>query len=182
MTTYAVLIKNRTSSMNIDSLNRSAIIGSDLGNGSIFRLDTQSGSSGYDEVWDCTQVSANGSTLDRVWMAGSSEVGTVTVGSSDYRGLNPDPRNFYNDADKVFDAFKPSVGDVITLTATAISGSPSTGTYVIPTSGSWSMEWAASATSSALSLKQLSETYVTIGTGAIATERVLAYKLEVLAN
>lgn len=184
MATHAVLIKNRVAASDVDAYNRSAIAGSavDIDNSYIFRLDSQSTTAGESELWSVTAVSANGSTLDNVWMASSPEVVLTVVGSNYYKGIDVDPRNFYNIGGKPFDAFKPQVGDVITVTAAGITGSPSTGTYVCSQSGSYLPVWSATKTASSFAAKLLQETYISIGTGAIDTQRVLAYKLQVLAN
>ena len=72
-----VVIKNRVAAMNVDSYNRSAVTGSgvdiSINNGYIFRLDAQSGSSGYEEVWAVEKCDANASTLNNAWMAYSPE-------------------------------------------------------------------------------------------------------------
>ena len=180
MTDHAVLIKNRVAAMNVDSYNRSAKAGSsvDLDNGYVFRLDTQSSTSGETELWTPTAPTANGSTLDELWMACSPEISWT----SSYRDLTPDPRQAYNPGGSPLDAFRPAVGDIVTISSDGISGSPSTGSYVVPESGSYIMKWSATQTDSALALKLVKETYISIGTGAIDNQRKLAYKLEVVAN
>ena len=72
---YGVLIKNRVAAMNVDSINRSAS-GSyiNIENGHIFRLDSQSTTSGSSEVWEISTGTADGSTLDNMWMACSPPV------------------------------------------------------------------------------------------------------------
>ena len=178
-----VVIKNRVAAMNVDSYNRSAVTGSGvdipINNGYVFRLDSQSGSSGYEEVWAVEKCSANASTLNNLWMAYSSE---NVLTANKYKGIDPDPRSFTNVGGLVFDAFKPQAGDVITMTAADISGSPSTGDYVNSTSGSYTLTWSATQTTNSLSMKLLKETYISIGSGAIDSQRVLAYKFAVVAN
>lgn len=180
-----VLIKNRVAAQNVDSYNRSAVASSalDINNGWIMRLDSQSASAGYLEVWNVGAPVSTGSKLKGVWMACSPEVVVTAAGTKQYKGIDPDPRDFTNIGGKVFDAFKPVVGDIITITADGVSGSPSTGLYVNPqSSGSYTLAFGASATADALNLYMIQETYVSIGSGAIDTQRVLAYKFEVLAN
>lgn len=79
-----------------------------------------------------------------LWMAYAPEV-VVTDGK--YRGINPDPRDFYTAANTIFDAFKPQVGDIVTLTDEAISGTKSTNTYIVAANGSYQLAWAATANS-----------------------------------
>lgn len=179
---YGILIQNMVAAMNVDSYNRSAVAGSatNIDNGNVFRLDSQSSTTGQSEVWSAT-APASGS-LNNLWMAYSPEIVTISVNGKDYRGLNVDPRDFTNVGGKVFDAFKPQVGDVITMTAPAISGSPSTGDYVNSGSSVYSLAWGAIPVASSFSLKLIKETYVSLGTGGVDTQRVLAYKLQVVAN
>jgi hypothetical protein len=185
MTTYNVLIKNRTMSDNIDSLNRSAICsGSDLGDGSVFALDSLSTTSGENEIWKATVPNVLGGAGSGLWMSAARGVNTLLSGTYAYRGLNDDPRNFYTISGSVLDAFKPQAGDVITMTAAGISGSPSTGLYVVPAEGVFAMAWSATGPTSGSIMvwKEIEETYVSIGSGAIGTHRVLAYRLVCLAN
>ena len=179
---YGILIKNRTQSMTDDSKNRSVQAAADIANGGVFRLDAQGSQSGSAaEVWSATAAAVG--TYDGLWMAASPE---VVITSSKYKGIDPDPRNFVNPAGYVFDAFKPCVGDVITLSSYGISGSPSTGDYVTSGSQAYTLLWASSGSinpfGGRLTMKLLAETYVSIGTGAIDNQRVLAYKLQVLFN
>jgi len=174
----AVLIKNRTASMNVDMYNRSAVGTTDLDNGKVFHLNAQSTASGSAECW--TAVATAGSSLG-IWMAASPE---SVLTSSKYRGIDPDPRNFTNVSGLAFDAFKPVVGDIITMTAAGISGSPSTGAFVISGSQAYTLVWNAAApgSGSVLAFRLIAETYISFGTGAIDTQRVLAYKLECIYN
>jgi hypothetical protein len=82
-----------------------------------------------------------------MWMAYSPEVVTVVSGSLKYKGLNNDPREFTNLSGEVFSAFKPQVGDIITLTAEAITGDKSTNTYAVAANGAYTLAWAAAANS-----------------------------------
>jgi len=83
-----------------------------------------------------------------VWMAYSPEIVTVTSGSSQYRGLNSDPRNFTNLATEIFDAFKPQVGDIITITADGVGDTAiGTNTFAVAKDGQYKLDWAATANS-----------------------------------
>jgi hypothetical protein len=142
MSEHCVVILNQVAAKNVDSYNRSAFAGSatDLDNGYVFRLDSKGSGSSVD-AWVVTACAASGSTLDKLWMAYSPENTEVLSNSKVYRGLSPDPRDFYNRGALVFDAFKPQAGDIITMTAAGISGSPSTGDFVNAVSGSYIMAW-----------------------------------------
>lgn len=83
-----------------------------------------------------------------LWMAYSPEVVTVVSASGKkYRGIDPDPRDFTNISGEVFDAFQPQKGDILTMTAEGITGTISTNTYAVATTGQYALAWAASANS-----------------------------------
>ena len=184
MANHGVLIRNVVASQNVDSWNRTALTsGSNtMDNGNVFRLDTISGSSGYGEVWQATTPTLSGSTLNNLWMAASPETISYTVdGTLVYKGLNMDPRRFYNPAGLVFDAFKPQVGDIITLSTDCLTGTAAQA-FANAADGTSVLAWGAAQTASALSLSYLATTYISIGSGAIDTQRLTAYKFVVLAN
>jgi len=179
MTAHGVLILSNVAATNVDSYNRSVVTGSDIDvdNGHIFPLASQSSLSGYSEVWSFGVTSGSDHDL---WMAYEPE---IVLTSAKYRGIDPDPRNFYNasgttgSGSVVFSAYLPRIGDVITVTAAALSGSPSTGDYVNSIAKSCVLTWGAGM-GSFLSYKLIKETYISIGTGGLGdTNRVLAYKL-----
>lgn len=176
--THAVLIPNAIQAKDVDSLNRHVVSASDVDNGNIVALLTRSATAGQEEVWVGT-VPATGS-LANLWMVYEPEVVVTYSGNSEYKGLDPDPRNFYVKAGKVFSAFKPAVGDIITLTADALAGTKSTNTYVnaTDTTGGLKLLWGASQTSSVLSFKLMATTYISLATGAIDSQRVTAYQFE----
>jgi len=83
-----------------------------------------------------------------MWMAYSPEIVTVVTASGKiYKGIDPDPRDFTNVSGEVFDAFKPQVGDLITMTADGITGSKTTGDYAVATNGQYALAWASAANS-----------------------------------
>jgi hypothetical protein len=179
--THTIVIPNKIMATNVDTLNRTAVSGSDLDNGWIFRLDSYSSGSGEGEVFAATQV-ATGSLVN-VWMALTPEVVSIVApDGSIYKGINEDPRNFYNIAGDMIDAVKLQAGDIVTLTADAFSGAISTHHYGNATTGLWTLVWGDSEAPNALCLHLLATTYISIGSGTIDTQRVTAYKLEVLAN
>lgn len=182
---YGVLIKNRVTARNIDARNRSVICsGSDLSDGNVFALDSISTTSGENEIWKATPVSVLGGAGSGLWMSASRDVNTLLSGTYAYKGLNDDPRQFYNIAGSPLDAFYPSRGDVITLTGDSISGSPSTGLFVVPAEGVFKLAWSATGPTSGSIMvwKEIEETYISVGTGAIDNQRVVAYRLVCLAN
>lgn len=112
-----VVIKRMVAAHNVDALNRSVKCATDdLDNGSIFELKTRSTDEGEGEVWIATAPAADATG---VWMAKASEVVVTSemVGTEqlDFKGIVVDPRAFQNVKGKVFDAFKPQIGDVIEM-------------------------------------------------------------------
>jgi hypothetical protein len=182
MANHGILVMNKCAAEDVKAWNRSAVAGSavDIDNGNVFRLDSYSTTSGESEVWAVTAPSASGSTLNGLWMAASPEVPLTVDGTLQYRGLNQDPRRFYNVGAKTFDAFKPQVGDIVTLSADNLTSTLNT--YVNSADGVYTLAWSASVVASSLTLKYLATTYNSIGSGAIDNQRATAYKFVVVAN
>lgn len=178
---HNVLIQNQVMAMNVDSLNRSAVSASDVDNGNLVVLSALSATAGEGEVWTAI-VPSTSDGLTGLWMAGQPEVVLTVSGSSEYKGLNPDPRNFYNIAGEVFSVFKPQLGDIITMTADGLAGTKSTNTFVnaTDTTGGLKPVWGATQTSSVFSMKLLETTYISIADGGINSQRVTAYRFAVV--
>src|SRR5512136_1273617 len=124
MAYHGVLIPEMIAAMNIDAYNRSVIdtgtSASPLDNGWVMVIE-QGGkftSGSLTEVWEIGQPTTG--SLSGLWMAYSGD--EVVVTDSRYKGIDPDPRNFFNPANKVFSAFRPKVGDLILATAECFSG------------------------------------------------------------
>jgi hypothetical protein len=174
--TNAIVILNKVAAKNVDSYNRSVVSGSDIDNGWVFYM-AGINNSGSSEVWDVRQPTTG--SLNGLWMAASPEIVTT---AAKYRGIDPDPRNFTNSASYVFDAFKPQIGDIITLTADAlITGAGVGSPFAISTLDSYKFTWSAAAYGAGLMvLRWLQTTYISIGSGGIDTQRVVAYRFSVL--
>ncbi len=81
-----------------------------------------------------------------LWMAYSPEIVTVVSGTKKYKGINPDPRDFTNLEDEVFTAFKPQVGDIITVTADGVGATAlGSNTFAVAKDSQYKLDWAASA-------------------------------------
>lgn len=178
MATHGVLIQNRTAAKDVGAFNRSVVSGSDIDNGFVFYM-AGINNSGSSEVWDVRQPTTG--SLTNLWMAASPE---IVLTASKYRGIDPDPRNFYNSASYVFDAILPQIGDIITITDdNLITGAGVGSAYAIATLDSYKFTWSASAYASSLTvLKWLQTTYISIGSGGIDTQRVAAYRFSVVNN
>ena len=178
--THAVAVLNKVAAQDIDAYNRTVVCASDIDNGWVFELLTKSATSGEGEVWTATQTAG---TITNMWMAYSPEIVTVVSGSNKYKGIDSDPRNFYSVAGEMIDAFRPVVGDIITLTADALAtGSGAASAYATCVSGNWKLVWAAAAVSG-LTLKYLETNYISLPqAGAISeTQHVVSYKFAVSA-
>jgi hypothetical protein len=81
-----------------------------------------------------------------LWMAYEPEVVTiVTASGKKFKGIDADVRDFANIAGTPFSAFKPQVGDILTISADGITGTISTNTYAVATNGQYALAWAAAA-------------------------------------
>lgn len=175
---HNVMIPNAVAAMNVDAWNRSAVASTDVDNGNIVILSALSTTAGEAEVWTALTPSTSDG-LTGVWMVGEPE---VVVTDAKYKGLDPDPRNFFvNDGD-VFSCFKPQLGDIITMTADGLAGTKSTNTFVnaVDSTGGLKPLWASSQAASVFSMKLIETTYISIGSGAIDSQRVTAYKFQVV--
>jgi hypothetical protein len=176
MAYHGVLIPEQIAAMNVDSYNRSAYSASasSIDNGMVFSLSGKVSTSGSGaEVYKIV-TPATGS-LSGLWMAYSGE--EVVLTDLKYKGLDPNPRNFYNEIGKVFSAYKPQVGDIILLTAEALTGTKSSNEYVVAANGAMQLTWSATSVEG-LTYKLLGSQYISIGSGAIDTQRVTAYEFE----
>lgn len=180
---HAVLIKNSVAAADNRALNRSAFSGSavtDIDNGYVFNLQSQGTAGSALEVW-LTTMAVSGSQLG-LWMAASPEIPITVDGTLVYKGLNSDPRNFYNLGGKVFDAFKPQPGDIITLSSDALD-STTVAAFATQTANTFKFAWAAApAGTSVMCLRYIASVSIPIGSGAIDSQRVTMYKFEVLYN
>jgi hypothetical protein len=169
---YAVVNKAKVMAKNVDSLNRTGKHSSALEDGVVGGLTVASGT----EVG--TYVTPATGALTNLWMIASPEIvainGTYRIGAND-------PRDFINPANVAFEAFKPQIGDIIVATADTFGGTKGSNGFVVATNAQTQLQWAAAAVSG-LSLKYVEDTYLSIGTGAIGSQRVTAYRFEVVAN
>lgn len=179
--THAVLIPEAIQAMNVDSLNRSVIdygaSASAIDNGNVFVIDSKHTSGSLTEVFEIKQPTAG--SPSNVWMAYSGD--EVVVTDSKYKGLDPDPRNFFNAANYVFSAYKPMVGDIILLTADAFSNTFSSHTYAHAVADSFELYWDTNDGGlSGLTYKYLATKYISLHTSSstIDAQRVTAYELE----
>jgi hypothetical protein len=174
-----ILQPNAIAATNIDSLNRSIVEAAELQNGYVVVMGAKSTTAGLSEVFEVSQPVA---ALSNLWMVYAGEdVVVTTSGNSKYKGLDPDPRNFVVPANTVVSAYKPQLGDIITVTADALTGTQSSNTFVVAANATYKLTWAGSAVSG-LTYKLLKETYVSIADGSIGgIQRVDAFQFECVA-
>lgn len=178
--THAVLVQEKVAALNVDAYNRPCVSASDIDNGYVFQLATKSSTAGESEAWVAT-IPASGAGLQNLWMAYEPEIVTVLSGTKEYKGINPDPRDFYTVAGKMFSAFRPVLGDLLKITGDGLTtGAGAESAYAVATNNDFKLNWAAAAVSG-LSLKYLATDYISLADGSIGTQRVVAYKFEVVA-
>jgi len=176
MAYHGILIPEQIAATNVDSFNRSAVSSaSSIDNGFVFQLvGKNSGSvasgSGI-EVFNVV-APATGS-LSGLWMAYQGD--EIVLTDSKYKGLDPDPRNFFHAQNKVFSAYKPMVGDIILVNAEAFTGTKND--YAVAVNGTYMLTWSAT-TVVGLSYKWLATKYISLATGGIDSQRITAYELE----
>ena len=179
MAYHGVLIPESIAASNIDSLVRSVVDVADIDNGNVFIMGAKSTTAGLSEVFEIS-VPTSGAGLQNLWMAYSGD--EVIVTDAKYKGIDPDVRNFYNAAGKVFSAYKPQVGDIIMLTdAALLDAYDSVSDTHVNANASWELQWHTSQTADVLSYKLLAVKYISLATGGIDTQRVAAYELECVA-
>ncbi len=177
---YGILIQSQVAATSgNDAAVRWAKCASDVENGSLVQLDGISTDKSEREVW--TAKAPETDALANLWMVAEPTVVTTAIGGKKFRGLTPDPRDFINHKGEVFTVIKLFVGDIVTLSADAVGGTKGSNKFVVATDGEFKAQWAAAAVAGT-SLKLIEETYISIADGTIGTQRIPAYRFEVVAN
>jgi hypothetical protein len=175
MAYHGLLIPSAIAASNVDSFNRSVSVAANaVDNGDIVTITGVSAVAGEGEVFAAeTPTTGN---LTGCWMIYSGD--EVVLTDSRYKGLDPDPRNFFTLQAKVVSAFKPQLGDIVLMSAECFTGARSSNTFGNATNAQTKLVWGGSQTGSVLSYKYLETTYVSLGTGAIDNQRVAMYRME----
>jgi hypothetical protein len=178
MATHNILIQRKVAAKNIDSLNRSAVHATvDFDNGNLVSLSGLSTTDGEGEVFSAA-VPATATLSDKLWMVYTPEVVVTVSGTKKFKGINVDPQDFYVPALSIMDVYKPQVGDIITMTADGLAtGSGAGSAFAIAADGVSKLTWAAAAISG-LTYAYLGTDYISLGSGAINSQRVAAYRFE----
>ena len=178
MANHAVLQTNKIAAKDIDAYVRPVVSASAIDNGNVFSLLYKSSTSGESQVW--VAVTPATGSLVGLWMAAEPEIPSAYAGTKQYRGLGT-IQDFYNVAGQVFTAIKPVAGDIITITAEDLDSS-STQAFAVASNGSLKFTWAAAPSASAMSLRYLATTYISLPDGGINNQRTAAFQFEVLSN
>ena len=177
--THNILIQRAVAAKNIDSLNRSAVHATEaFDNGNVLSLGAISSTDGEGEVFSAAVPAT--ATLAALWMVYTPEVVVTVSGTKKFKGIDIDPLDFEVPALSIMDVFKPQIGDILTLTADGLAGTKSTNQYVVATDASKKLTWNATAISG-LTLKLLGDDFVSVPSGSIGSQRVAAWKFEVVA-
>lgn len=176
-----VVFKKRVQAYNIDALNRTAKCESDIDNGCVFALNSQSEDDGENMVWVATAPTA--ATSKGLWMATSPEVVIVKDAmGNEYRGITPDPRAFKNMAGRMIDATYLKEGDLIEMTGDGITGIETTANkYLVPTAGDFVLT-ATSNAGTGFYLERIGTGKFHIGTGDLVKGIIPNYKYECKNN
>lgn len=110
------MIESAISATNIDAENRFAVAEIAVAGGELVALTapTKQG----DDVWTATAPGAE--TLGGCWMAYNPSMHITMVGENEFAGLSADPRDYTNEANKVFTVFKPRRGDEVIVSADCV--------------------------------------------------------------
>ena len=189
---HNVVIKKRTASFNVDSLNRTAVFTADVDNGCVAVLEAYSETPGEGIVWTAKQATATDKGL---WMATSPEV-VITraldadeaagMPAIDMKGVINDPRAFYNIKGYMVDMTYLNVGDIIEMTCAGIkksSGGAYDGTdaYLVADTANFKLKGSATA-GSGMALRKIGTSKLHIGNAALVKNGVTTYKFVVEAN
>jgi len=185
MAYHGVLIPEAIYAKDVDAYIRSAVSTTTaVDNGNIVKLTTRSAVAGEGEVFLAIAPST-GNGLTGLWMVYSGD--EIVVTDARYKGLDPDPRNFFvpistSTERHVFSVYKPALGDIILLSADALAGSyvalSTTHISATDTTGGIHLLWDTQLRTAVLCYKLLAVKYISLATGAIDDQREVAYEFE----
>lgn len=118
----SIIVETRIQAYDINSLNRSVKHATaDVDGGNLVKL-VASATAG-DDVWTATTPATG--ALGGLWVAYNPSQRLTEVNGQYYAGLSADDRDYTNLKTRVFDAFKPKVGDMVAFTIDCIDASSS---------------------------------------------------------
>lgn len=116
---HGFIIVGQIKAKNVEALNKSVVSTFDVDGGGFVSIESNSAKG--NEVWTASKP-ATGS-LGGLWIAYNPEVKHIVVNGKAYAGLSSDVRDYTNVANKVYDAFKPEIGDIVIFSEDAFEGS-----------------------------------------------------------
>ena len=168
--------ETQISAKDVDALNRYAKASVDIDGGALVSL----GGIAEGDVFTATKATAG--TNGGLWMAYNPEEHLTVVGDNMFAGLTADPRDYTNIAGRVFDVFKPQVGDIIGLTAGNIKAGETVEVDKYLEIGADGYEVKASATADTTSFKVVAIEKVPFPQAGIGAEYADKYVCEVAFN
>jgi len=174
---YGIVEKSQVMAKDNDMLNRSAEYTAEVEDGNVFHLKTVSSTDGEEGIWTAT-LPATGD-LEGLWMV--QDFG-VNLTDGKYRGLNDDPRNYLVPIGTPFSCFKLKKFDMLLMSVDAFANAKSTNTYANAADGAVQLTWGATQTANATSLKYVETSHFSIGLGSSVTNRLTAYRMQVVAE
>ena len=165
-----IVIPLSVQAKNIDALNVSFVSTDNIENGSIFTRGEINSEGLYKTVKPAT---AN--LTKQTFMACSPErVVTQLDDGTEFVDLTLNPQAFENVAGHPIDGIALQVGDKVRLSVDAIGGTKGSNKFITATNADYKLNWAAEA-GTGLTLELVADSYISIGTGNIGSQRVVAY-------
>lgn len=170
-----IIIPLSVQAKNIDALNVSFVSTDNIENGSVFTRGEINSDGLYKTVKPAT---AN--LTKQTFMACSPErVVTKLDDGTEFVDLTLNPQAFENVAGHPIDGIALQVGDKVRLSADAIGGTKGSNKFITATNADYKLNWAAEA-GTGLTLELDKEFYISLGTGNIGSQRVIAYDFIVI--
>jgi len=175
MANKSVLVAGQIMAHNVDSLIKNAKYASGaVENGHVVTLGDLSSTAGEEEVYVAALPATAGLATDVFYMVNEP----VIVMTEGYKGLNDNPQNFEVEAGKVFNAFRPQIGDEVVITEAGLGGTKSTNTYIVPANATGKLTWAADADGVSTAFKLVETTSVEIPSANFWNSKAVAYKFQ----
>ena len=170
------LYETQISAKDVDALNRFAKATVNVDGGALVAL----GAIAEGDVFTATKATAG--TGGGLYMAYNPSEQLTVVDGKEYAGLSADPRDYTNIANRVFDVFKPQIGDIVGLTAGNIKTGETVEVGKFLEIGADGYEVKASATADTTSFKVIAIEKVPFPQAGIGNEYADKYVCEVAFN
>lgn len=172
MANKGIVIPLSVAGQNIDSLNHSFVSVDNIENGSIFTMGAVK--SGNSDLYEAVKP-ATANLGEQTFMAMSPiRIVTTLPDGTQFVDLSLNPQAFENVAGQIIDGVALQVGDKVRLSVDAIAGTKSSNKFITATNGAYKLTWAAEA-GAGLTLKLVEDSYISVATGDIGSQRVASY-------